>query len=518
MRALSEGAWRVGLAARFALQELVRRPLVLALLVAIPALFQAVVVSTTAAGRSDVMIAALHEEEALERSDNPMFVDLFDDGVRSFDRRAVGLVFLGLAAVGFLSAFVAFYVVHGRTRADERLVVVGFRARELALAKLLVVVAVILPLATYATGLAAWLGEARRPLALFAALSAGALTYGCIGLAVGAAVRHELQGILIIVLLANIDIGWLQNPTYYEESSGRWLIEVLPGFWPTQLALLAALTREPVGPAAARAGAVVLASVAIALVAVTLRVRLPSLRGEIGRRLVAAALAYALWLASFEAVGKFARTLDTFDLSLAIDTMIPFRPGWVWVYELTYLLPLAAVFAVEDAHRFNRALLAIGIASLGAYAVYVTLPVAFAWPPLGESLAEQVLAVERRCGFPPGANHLPSLHVTNAFLLYLAARGQRLGRLGDHAALALVLAIALSTLFVKQHIFIDVAGGTLWAFVVWRLTARVYPALIDADAPPAVALLQALTPRRWVRIVRGVDGTPKFKGAICWRP
>ena len=86
---------------------------------------------------------------------------------------------------------------------------------------------------------------------------------------------------------------------------------------------------------------------------------------------------------------------------------IPFVPAWVWVYELTYLLPFLAVFAIEDAARFDRALRAILFAAVTAYPLYLCLPVGFPQPALGDSLAERALALERSLDAASGANHLP---------------------------------------------------------------------------------------------------------------
>jgi len=190
-------------------------------------------------------------------------------------------------------------------------------------------------------------------------------------------------------------------------------------------------------------------------------------RREIERRLRRTALAYAVWLAGYEIVGRCAAALPGHDLSLPLDAAIPFVPAWVWVYQLTYLLPFLAPFAIEDGARFDRALRAILLAAITAYPIYLCLPVAFPHPALGESLAERALALERRLDVPNGGNHLPSLHVANAFILYLAVRGQRLGRLGDRAALGLATAIAASTLLLKQHIVVDVIAGGLWAAGAW---------------------------------------------------
>ncbi len=72
----------------------------------------------------------------------------------------------------------------------------------------------------------------------------GGLTYGILGLCLGAAAAHELEGIFAIVLFTNIDVGWLQNPIYYASSAQRGLIDGLPGHHPTQIAI----TTSPSSP------------------------------------------------------------------------------------------------------------------------------------------------------------------------------------------------------------------------------------------------------------------------------
>lgn len=196
-------------------------------------------------------------------------------------------------------------------------------------------------------------------------------------------------------------------------------------------------------------------------------------RSERTRRLCWLAFGYAAFIAGYAAVGSYASTLPARDLALPIDALIPLVPQFVWIYELTYVLPLAAVIAIRDRSRFDRALIALLIANLGAYAAFIACPVGFARPELGTSLAERVLAFEYRHDFPPlGANHLPSLHVAQAFILYLAVRGQRFGRRGDAIALLLALAIATSTLFVKQHIVLDVVAGLLWGRLAYGIAGR----------------------------------------------
>jgi ABC-2 type transport system permease protein len=66
--------------------------------------------------------------------------------------------------------------------------------------------------------------------------------YGCYGLLVGSILKRELEGVLLIVLVANIDAGWLQNPIYYADAQNKMIIRRLPAYFPSQVSMTAAFT------------------------------------------------------------------------------------------------------------------------------------------------------------------------------------------------------------------------------------------------------------------------------------
>jgi membrane-associated phospholipid phosphatase len=216
------------------------------------------------------------------------------------------------------------------------------------------------------------------------------------------------------------------------------------------------------------------------------------------RRVRLTAAVYMAWSLGYELVGNYASTLPGVQLSLPLDARIPLWPQWVWVYMATYFMPLAAAFAIADDHRFNRALLAIGLASVSAYVVFLLLPVSFERPPLAHNtFVERLLARQYRYDFPHGGNQLPSLHVANACIVYASVRGQRLGVWGDRALLLFVIAIAASTLLVKQHLIVDVFAGFLWGVASWKLVERYYARVVALDMSAAHALpyvLRSLLP------------------------
>ncbi|OGD22102.1 MAG: hypothetical protein A2W03_10725 [Candidatus Aminicenantes bacterium RBG_16_63_16] len=199
-------------------------------------------------------------------------------------------------------------------------------------------------------------------------------------------------------------------------------------------------------------------------------------------------LVYLVWIVVFEAVGSYAATLPTTDLTLPVDRQIPLISWFIWPYLLCYLFPFLPLFVVKDWHRFNRALLAIILANAAAFLVYILLPVAFPHPELGSGLSDHVLALQFRYDFRPGANKLPSLHVTYAWIVYLVCRKQGLGRVREGLILLAAALISVSTLFVKQHIILDVFAGAAWAFAAWLAAGRLYPRLAPAGMSPAEAL------------------------------
>lgn len=182
-------------------------------------------------------------------------------------------------------------------------------------------------------------------------------------------------------------------------------------------------------------------------------------------------VAYVAWFVAFMAVGTYACTLPTHDLTSAADRAIPVVPEFIWPYELCYALPIVALFIVRDFRRFDAALAGIAAATATAFVPYLVLPIAFPRPVLGTTLAERVLALEYAADFSPGANNCPSMHVALSWIMGAAMLGQR-SRSVDVAVCIVVVSITASTLFVKQHLVLDVGAGIVWGVVAWTWAWR----------------------------------------------
>jgi hypothetical protein len=129
--------------------------------------------------------------------------------------RDQAILFLAVAAVGLMSAFFGANLVQQRVEANRRLVLCGYRASELIAAKLLVLCCITAAVSLYTLLLLIPLVQPMRPGGVFLGLWLAAWVYGAYGLLVGSVLRRELETVFAIVLLINLDAGWLQNPVYY---------------------------------------------------------------------------------------------------------------------------------------------------------------------------------------------------------------------------------------------------------------------------------------------------------------
>jgi membrane-associated phospholipid phosphatase len=202
-------------------------------------------------------------------------------------------------------------------------------------------------------------------------------------------------------------------------------------------------------------------------------------------------IGYAAWILLFQIVGRFAATLPTFCPITPLDRIIPLVPEFIWIYQFCYVFPLLPLLVVKDYHRLNIAILAAIFANLTAFSIYLLFPIAFPHPELGQSVSERLLAFEYAADFQPGANKLPSMHVTFAWLIFLACRKQKLKRTGEIAIGSIAVGITVSTLLVKQHIVLDVIFGLIWAIGSWQLAKAMYPRFIRGAAEPRLALRKA---------------------------
>jgi hypothetical protein len=156
--------------------------------------------------------------------------------------KEISLLFFAVAVTGFLLSFLALNLIQKNSEINRRLVICGYHPLELLISNLLSLFLMTFLIAIYVGFLTnAFFSVAHLWQLIFGLVLTG-FVYGCYGLVVGSLIRGELEGILLIVLLANIDAGWLQNPLFYAEAQNQVIIRYLPAYFPSQTTIVAAFT------------------------------------------------------------------------------------------------------------------------------------------------------------------------------------------------------------------------------------------------------------------------------------
>lgn len=238
--------------------ELWRNPLGMVLLLVIPTVFLA----TTLGTASDVSI--------------PLKVFFGDETVvLSLTQKQSGLVFVCAAVGGFLAAYYALVLFHTDFGYFRFCAFMGLGSGTFTVARFATFLSVTGLLATLTTLVLANLVVLEQPLAVFGGFLLVTVIYGAYGGIVGVASPGILPAIMLVVLLANVDAAWLQNPVYYSAAQESALVRWLPAHFPSQVVFSAAFTQRTNSHALLGALAWAGSSLALLLLAVHLRMRGP---------------------------------------------------------------------------------------------------------------------------------------------------------------------------------------------------------------------------------------------------
>lgn len=159
--------------------------------------------------------------------------------------REIALVFFSVTISGFLVSLLTLNLMQVETDVNRRLILCGYHPFELLGANLLAMLLIVSTVAIYIGSLVSFFLDINRFLYFIAGLMLIGFVYGCYGLLVGSLIKEKLEGVFFIVLLANIDAGWLQNPVYFAEAHNKIIIRYLPAYFPSQSAVIAAFTDYP---------------------------------------------------------------------------------------------------------------------------------------------------------------------------------------------------------------------------------------------------------------------------------
>jgi hypothetical protein len=144
-------------------------------------------------------------------------------------------------SVAFAVALVGVFVMQSALQGDRRLVVAGFRAAEAVLARLAVLLAATAIVVTVSAVVTGLFFTPEEWWAVITALMLTGLIYGGIG-ALAGALLDKLPATYLILFLAMTDLGVVQTPMFHATpASFAWL---LPGYGPTRVMIDGAFSAQ----------------------------------------------------------------------------------------------------------------------------------------------------------------------------------------------------------------------------------------------------------------------------------
>lgn len=197
--------------------ELLRNKLGLLLLFVIPSIFLAVVEWTSGEGLLPIKLYSFKQIDTL-----------------FLDQREISLVFMSAAVGGFLMSYYAILLFQQDFEYFRYCISMGLSPKTFLFSRFGFFFTLTTALAAFITLLMRGMMHFRNVPAALAGFILLGLIYGAYGGIVGILTKDFMVAILFVVLLANIDAGWLQNPVFYSTSQETEVIRWLPAFFPCQ--------------------------------------------------------------------------------------------------------------------------------------------------------------------------------------------------------------------------------------------------------------------------------------------
>ena len=189
----------------------------------------------------------------------------------------------------------------------------------------------------------------------------------------------------------------------------------------------------------------------------------------------------------FQAGRLLAQGKRHFDLTLPIDSAVPFLPWTVCIYFFGcflfwfFLYRRVAALPRQSSDRFFCANL---LGKAICFFFFTFFPTTMTQPvPDGPGIWEACMRFVYWVDEPN--NLFPSLHCFIAWLCWAGIRGNKqVSLLWRVSALLMAVAVCISTLTTRQHVMVDVPAGILLSELCWRLAGherirRVYSSLMD---------------------------------------
>lgn len=155
----------------------------------------------------------------------------------------------------------------------------------------------------------------------------------------------------------------------------------------------------------------------------------------------------------------------------SVDRHMPFIKYFIVPYVLWYVYVgfFLMLLCIVSEKSYRKLLISLLIGMTTSYAIFYVFPTTVPRPIISSKdiFSKLVLIVYNRDN---PYNCFPSIHVINAALTAIYVnREENVNKLTKSISTIISLLIILSTMFIKQHYFLDVAAGILLAYSLYMI-------------------------------------------------
>ncbi|GGH22507.1 phosphatase PAP2 family protein [Paenibacillus segetis] len=165
------------------------------------------------------------------------------------------------------------------------------------------------------------------------------------------------------------------------------------------------------------------------------------------------------------------------NLMTELDAQIPFVPAFIIPYMLWYpfIMVMLIVIFRKSEKTYYQTLITLCVGLVVSYVIYYFYQTTVPRPPVTEhgvipSLVRFIYMTDQPY------NCFPSIHVLTSYLVWKgSADCEDLSFISRSLISVMMGAIVLSTLFVKQHYILDIAGAIFIVQVLYYFTGKMLP-------------------------------------------
>ena len=158
------------------------------------------------------------------------------------NQKQILILYITAAVIGFLSSYYCMVMFQESLSYFKYCVFVGLPILNYILIRILFFIGIVVIITLIVCSIIVFIIPINQIILVYMGFIFMGFIYGLYGGIVGVVTNNFLASFLMIIMLTNLDVGWLQNPVFYSFADNTLFIRFLPAFFPCQFIFTSAYT------------------------------------------------------------------------------------------------------------------------------------------------------------------------------------------------------------------------------------------------------------------------------------